>query len=278
MVVYELLSQRFPFDDQPFLNRNQKVKDGERPTLQASETRTLIQLQDLMRICWDEKPENRPRMEQVVQWIQTAEFERLRVEIALKEVKSITCACVCRILPEHKSGNSGGGDSHGRKGLGFVYGPDGRIYSENTLGDIGNLDSLIQQYSTLVPNNMLSLDSFCIESMEGKKYSYGEDVYQFTPSKLKEGNGEANVKAGVVVGTTDVGLEKERGTTKEVGLFHPYTQIWMCGRDKRKGLLQIFTYTDGYPGQYVSYSDVEKTLCTVLHALLGDAPNNVRVS
>ena len=31
----------------------------------------------------------------------------------------------------------------------------------------------------------------------------------------------------------------------------PYTQIWICGRDQRKGLLQIFTYYDGQAGSYV---------------------------
>ena len=31
------------------------------------------------------------------------------------------------------------------------------------------------------------------------------------------------------------------------------TQIWLCGRDKRKGLVAIFTYEDNKPGYSVSY-------------------------
>ena len=31
------------------------------------------------------------------------------------------------------------------------------------------------------------------------------------------------------------------------------TQIWLCGRDKRKGLVAIFTYEDDKPGYSVSY-------------------------
>ena len=34
-------------------------------------------------------------------------------------------------------------------------------------------------------------------------------------------------------------------------LDHSYTQIWMCGRDQKKGLLHIFTYYDDQPGFHV---------------------------
>ena len=32
----------------------------------------------------------------------TPEFERLRAEVDLQDVKSISCACVCRVLPENE--------------------------------------------------------------------------------------------------------------------------------------------------------------------------------
>ena len=37
--------------------------------------------------------------------------------------------------------------------------------------------------------------------------------------------------------------------------FSACTQIWLCGRDKRKGLVAIFTYEDNKPGYSVSYND-----------------------
>lgn len=100
MVLYELLSQRPPFDNVPFERRNRMVRDEQRPPLEDKAARTPTQLQVLMEMCWNKDPENRPRMSQVVEWIRAPEFERLRAEIALREVKSISCACVCRVLPE----------------------------------------------------------------------------------------------------------------------------------------------------------------------------------
>ena len=102
MVLYELLSQHSPFDNIQPMKRNVKVNGGCRPTLQAKETRSLILLQDTMELCWEQEPENRPKMSQVSDWIQAPEFARLRAEISLREVKSISCACVCRILPEYE--------------------------------------------------------------------------------------------------------------------------------------------------------------------------------
>ncbi len=120
MVLYELLSQRSPFDNvQPQVKRNHEVRDGQRPTLQTRETRSLVLLQELMALCWHQDPDLRPRMGQVAEWIQAPKFERLRSEISLSEVKSISCACVCRILPEYERhdinrfghrGRGGGGE------------------------------------------------------------------------------------------------------------------------------------------------------------------------
>jgi len=57
----------------------------------------------------------------------------------------------------------------------------------------------------------------------------------------------ANPKSVVVADGEDEG---EGDVQQEL---EPYTQIWLCGRDQRKGLLQIFTYYDGQAGSYVCY-------------------------
>lgn len=103
MTFYEMLSQKTPFDNiSPHVKRNQEVKNKRRPNLNAKETRSLILFQDLMNLCWDHDPENRPRTKQIVEWAEAPEFERLRAQISLSGVKSISCACVCRILPENE--------------------------------------------------------------------------------------------------------------------------------------------------------------------------------
>lgn len=267
MVLYELLSQRSPFDNvHPQLKRNHEVRDGQRPTLQAKETRTLIQLQDLMKLCWDQEPEHRPKMSLAVEWIQATEFERLRAEISLSEVKSISCACVCRILPEYEPQVGGYIPDHSTYER-TVYNTDDTDFDtlqKGSLDNIGNLDSLIEEYSSMdasidliVPNMLpsISMESVCIENLEGKRITNeGEDIYQFVPSKQRSGSIRKDRRRRVSSGQDRPGVESgdSGGSATKGKKFDPYTQIWMCGRDQRKGLLQIFTYNDGNPGNYVS--------------------------
>ena len=75
MVLYELLTQRAPFEDvQPAAKRNQKVRNGQRPSLTAKEERIPLKLHQLMELCWEKEAEDRPNMKQVVEWVQALEF------------------------------------------------------------------------------------------------------------------------------------------------------------------------------------------------------------
>ena len=286
MVLFEMLSQRSPFDDVEALKRNHEVREGKRPALQAKETRTLIQMQDVMRMCWEKEPENRPTMSQIVEWIRAPEFERLRAEIALGGVRTISCACVCRILPEYEADNAseelyspqgaGAGGLHSLdEDLPSISEVDGGEEGE------GMFDSLIRAYGgsntdlpsggasidLIVPNMLpsISMDSVCIETVEGTKISNeGEDIYQFIPNKLRKGSTHKKRRLGshsrVLRDRMERKEPEEEAASASVSYgdhvggakkFEPYTQIWMCGRDQRKGSLQIFTYNDGIPGSYV---------------------------
>lgn len=94
MVLYELISRHFPFLEYDAFQRTYIVQEGQRPILEDWETHTPIKLQDLMRVCWDKKPERRPNMKQVVEWIRAPEFIRLRSEIVFKQTERVTCVCV----------------------------------------------------------------------------------------------------------------------------------------------------------------------------------------
>lgn len=279
MVLFELLSQRSPFANiQPPLKRNSEVRDGKRPNLDVKETRSPILLQELMAVCWEHDPLNRPRMEQVVEWILAPEFERLRAEVSLKDIKSISCACVCRIRPEYEASLTREKADSFREDTEPIYNGFVDFDEPRSLDGIGNMDSLVAKYSgseddaassgiDLIVQNMLasgSLESVCIENSEGEKISNSdEDVYQFLPSRV------ASTRRGTHRDTNQrkrrtaaFRRRKMRSDSSEKEAldannnpatnFDPYTQIWMCGRDQRKGLLQIFTFNDGHSGYYVS--------------------------
>ena len=97
MTLYEMLSFRSPFYNEPLINRNSIVCEGKRPTLHGKENRSPILYQELMALCWKHEPHQRPSMSQVEEWIDDPEFEQLRTEITLRDNAMISCACVCRI-------------------------------------------------------------------------------------------------------------------------------------------------------------------------------------
>lgn len=208
MTIYELLSLSPPFGDVlPPFKRNTEIRDRHRPLLKGRQTRSLVLLQELMRLCWEHDPDHRPRMSQIREWVSAEEFERLRADVALSDVHSISCACVSRIAPENeeeeeKEDRVNGGDPRHME----TQGDDTNVkYLPSVLEDSGHVDTV-------------TIQDVCPE----------EDApTQFLPTARQSNS------AGLV-------------------LEQSYTQIWMCGRDTKKGLLHIFTYYDGQPGFHVS--------------------------
>ena len=269
MTLYELLSFRSPFDNIPLVKRNFEIREKQRPSLQARETRSLVLFQDLMSLCWNQEPEDRPNMTQVREWVESPEFERLRTEVDLQDVKSISCACVCRILPENEeeyiaanrqdrsnitsifaipeSFDEGDGDDF-YDGPG--YGTNG--FAQHSPGPTGIYRPSDGEtfFPPSRPNTCMlvtpSEDKLCIETDRGEKIQDEDDnIYQFVAPRGMSGGRKSLIEDG----GGDVQMQHE---------FDPYTQIWLCGRDQRKGLLQIFTYNDSNVGQYVS--DGENTV------------------
>ncbi len=229
MVLFELMSQRYPFENCGF--PNQAVIDGKRPDLLGHEARALIRLQDLMKICWDQEPENRPRMEQVVEWIKAPEFESLRAEITFEGVATITCACVCRILPEHVTTTTTDSDEHNYSRVGVIYNQDGKLLTNGSLGDIGTFG--------------------LIEEFGGTSTFFDQIIQHLSSSNSMEQNRVDQVAEDVEAGMQ---LEASDSGQKKKGRFDPHTQIWMYGRYKETKLLQISTFIDGIPGYTVSFS------------------------
>lgn len=159
-----------------------------------------------MRLCWKHDPDDRPKMSQIKEWVAAEEFQRLRAEVALSDVKSISCARVCRITPEN--------EEEFTQSQHTSQVPTPWLFEEDD--DVKFLPSVLED-SGHVENT---------DSAEG--ISTEENIYQFVPSGR-----HSSSQPGFI-------------------LNHAYTQIWMCGRDQKKGLLHIFTYYDGQAGFHVS--------------------------
>ncbi len=248
MTLYELLSLKSPFDNIiPHIKRNHEVRDKNRPLLKAKETRSLVLLQDLMTFCWKHDPEDRPRMWQAKDWAASPEFERLRSEIALTEVKSISCACVCRIMPENEEKNA----TFGHSNTIFPIPEEGEVF-----------------YDTTDRYDSSSLDDICFDAVSGQSFDFDDNVLPSLAednTHVQKQNGRDAVEDGEediyqfvawrgpnVDGGPDEEVDGGEGEVQQQLLLEPYTQVWLCGRDQRKGLLQIFTYYDGQSGSYVS--------------------------
>ena len=224
MTLYELLALRPPFDDiNPAFKRNHEIRDKHRPLLKARETRSLVLLQDLMRMCWEQDPDERPTMGQVMAWVEMEEFERLRAEVALGGVRSISCAKVCRIVPENEDEYRGSRRSSS-------ISPTLDDIAEEREGDEEEMEEEEEEEegeggAKFLPS--ILEDSCHVLKAEGLTEVDGDqDVYQFVP-------------------------QGKNASHASFHLDHSYTQIWMCGRDQKKGLLHIFTYYDDQPGFHV---------------------------
>ena len=252
MTLYELLSMKSPFEHVPHVKRNHEIRDKQRPLLKAKETRSLVLLQDLMVMCWAHEPEERPSMSQVKEWVSSPLFERLKTEIALKEVKSISCACICRITPENEeeftaalpAENPGANIGHNPDDDDVLFYDDEddddqpAIMTDLMVRDYGDPGPAPLQFGSradILPS--VSEDNTHVEHGENGQVvpedGQEDSLYQFLP-----GGKETQIAAD--------------GDALQLQI-EPYTQIWLCGRDQRKGLLQIFTYYDGQPGSYVSW-------------------------
>ena len=253
MTLFELLSYRPPFGDVlPAVKRNHEIRDKQRPVLKAKETRSLVLLQDLMTMCWDHESDERPRMRQVYEWASAPEFERLRAEINLKDVSSTSCACVCRVSPENED------DYPQCNGSKFNI---GHIQDEDVFYDMDESIDYMHDVmmngigpAPLIGNSMPSL------SQRNILPSVSEDS-----GNIEHSEGHLPIATPKSVVVADGEDEGEGDVQQEL---EPYTQIWLCGRDQRKGLLQIFTYYDGQAGSYVCYCHCNRIVLFRHHSYL----------
>ena len=244
MVVYELISQHAPFENINPMMRNRQVKENRRPALKGNGIWTLVQAQDIMRLCWAQDPDARPTMLQLTQWVNTEEFGRLRAEISLEAVERISCACVCRVRPEDEY-EFAAANGHSAHAINTI--PEERSFNGffDEEADSPMMDDMAQcvrfsRLQNVIPtgipheeNILPPMDERAELRIRANSGSFDQDgdIYQFLPHSQSR---------------------EEQQSKQQNPTLQPYTQVWVCD-SKETGLLQIFTYYDSQPGYYVSY-------------------------
>ena len=202
-------------------------------------------------------------MKQCLQWTSITEFERLRTEITLGNCSSISCACVSRIEPQNEKewAQPQSVDAHDS----FTDVPriemDGSLFTKEEVKRFGiDFEILAPQEDVTIEEKDQEEIQFSIEeeeeSIDGLSHELvinEGDVVRKSSRRFK--------KTFSLKTTTDLTralLQRETGQTSESQSVNTkrqhesYTQIWMCGRDSKKGLLALFICPDNQKSIFVS--------------------------
>ena len=220
-----------------------------------------------MRLCWSHDSINRPSMSQCVQWTAAADFDRLRTEITLGSCNSIACSCVSRVEPALEGEWSREGQM-----LTEVNG----VYLTNEEVVRFGADLHLKQLSSQNSESIIEktdTPSFTDSTEEQEDVTQPDDYKpsDHAPSPDISGRGRRRTDSIFVKSTT---LDEAKSVTQKIlhrrdmrGHASPasspkreapptieasYTQIWMCGRDRKKGLLAVFILPDNQKNIFVS--------------------------
>lgn len=94
--MYELISLLKPFESHPG-NPQTSVCKGQRPQIPISFTPCLFQR--IMKVCWNQNPDDRPSMAQIVEWSQFPELQSLRT-IHQLEPRKLLGICQCQVVQD----------------------------------------------------------------------------------------------------------------------------------------------------------------------------------
>ena len=177
---------------------------------------------------------------------------KLRAEVDLQDVKSISCTCVCRVISENEEEYIAANQPD-RSNISSIFAipddPDeGDDYDDSDYNgfdrDPGPASLNVAMDSVAFYPGMSRMmvtpsgDHLCIKTDGGVT--------------IDNDNEDDNILRPPRGTCRNRDNENGSGEIQMQHQFDPYTQLWLCGRDQKKGLLQIFTYNDNNVGQYVS--------------------------
>ena len=187
-------------------------------------------VRELMALSWHPNPDIRPDMKQCKQWTSSDEFVRLRANFTLSDVSSVACACVSHIdlnklmllQPTEETDSSLKVNHHSE-----ILQPQ-QVHEEE--------EKELENWE-VVDGTISAADSTT---------KSGGEVQPATPDEIKD---VPDPRVGRSNSRKET--QKTRITEKDIDL---YTQIWMCGKDRKKGLFSTFLFPDNQKSNYVSFS------------------------
>lgn len=231
MVVYELLCLHPPFYNVMLQMRDNLIKENKRPPVQGGGVWSPLMAQNIMQMCWEHDPDNRPTMKEVTQCVQQEEFIRLRSAMSLEKVESVSCACVCRIVPDEdlEPPTTNGHDASGIGHIQVENSITSAVFDLTGSALLSDMDPCMQ-YTQLQfePPSFSAARNILPPIIDKRGTIYSDGSFEMYESKLKERNHYAKQ------------LSQQT-----------YSQLWVCDRQQR-GLLEVFTYCDSQAGYYVS--------------------------
>lgn len=217
-----------------------------------------------MRLCWSQDPFHRPTMAQCVQWTSGEEFDRLRTEIILGSCTSIACACVSRIEPEL--------EAEWIRDNGLKTDVDGSLLTKEEIERFGLHTQFERLTSQMTESIIERTDNSTVLTNSTDDEGVGGESSLTGDIPLEDATNVGRRRDSIYVTSTSLEVTKNvtsnllrkrnkhlksDSPSKDAAATAPsvetsYTQIWMCGRDKKKGLLAVFILPDNQKNIYVS--------------------------
>ena len=182
-------------------------------------------------------------MKQCFEWTSNAEFERLRTEITLGTVTSISASCVSRIEPQHE-------EEWKPKSLipsasDLPTSINGSLVTREEIQKLGiNSELIAPKEELLIEERAEECPPPDRSSSFGNENSLGGSVNKASSSSLQV-TAEITQKL--------LGDERSKEENSKKSFKESYTQVLMCGRDNKKGLLAMFIFPDSQRTYYVRY-------------------------
>ena len=191
-----------------------------------------------MSLCWHQNPDLRPNMNQCKMWAASDEFVRLRAYFTLSDVSSVACACVSHIdlnkLPQQHSIEEVDMATHSE-----ILQPQ-NVEKEKE-------EVVVVKEESKTRDNDWEVVQVAKSAADSAPKSSGDSTSQ---EQLRTAPAAAAATLGAVAPVV-VPKETARRIVDDKGI-EEYAQIWMCGRDKKKGLFAAFLFPDNQKSNYVS--------------------------
>lgn len=200
-----------------------------------------------MKLCWQQDPLERPTMKQCFEWTTSQEFERLRTEITLGTVTSISASCVSHIEPQHEEE---------WKPKSFVSSVtdlptniNGSLVTREEIRKMGSKSELI------APKEELQIEERTEEILPRSNSLKNEGEVTFAKQSSLRVTAEITQKL--------LGDKRSKEENSKKSFKEAYTQVLMCGRDNKKGLLAMFIFPDNQRTYFVSHQGSCRLLATL---------------